>query len=130
VSNLTFFTTSGDFRRQEHKPSGERLLSEFSHYSHAASEIALPLDQLADYLIQVGIEQMVTSVLASQESEVLLSTILQLGRQHPEQVYGYMAEVMLQGKEIIEAKFAALREQMERRIGFVAPKKPEASKDG
>jgi hypothetical protein len=46
-----------------------------------------------------------------------------MGRQHPEQTYGYMADIMLQGKEINEKKLAEFREQMQRRIGFRAPEK-------
>src|SRR5262249_47714050 len=33
VNNLTFFTTCGDFRIQEHKPCGERLLLFFFFFS-------------------------------------------------------------------------------------------------
>lgn len=100
-----------------------KQLSNFRRFSLAASEIELPLHQLADYLVQIGIDQMVTSILAVQDPEVLLSSILQMGRLHPEQTYGYMADVMLQGKEVNQAKLADLREQMNRRIGFNPPEK-------
>jgi hypothetical protein len=106
-----------------------KQLSEFSRFSHAASEVEVPFDQLADYLIQVGIDHMVALVLAQQEAGVLLKTILQMGRQHLEQVCGYMADVMLQGKEINEANLAELREQMGRRIGFATLKAPEAPRN-
>jgi hypothetical protein len=98
-------------------------LSEFSRFSQTASDIDLPLHQLADFLIQVGIDHMVTSILAQHDAEVLLKTILQMGRQHPEQTYGYMADIMLRGKEINEEKLAEFREQMQRRIGFRPPEK-------
>ncbi|HLI64578.1 MAG TPA: hypothetical protein VKV05_14380 [Terriglobales bacterium] len=100
-------------------------LSAFSHFSQAASEMELTLDQLADYLIQFGIDQMVTTIIASQDAELMLKMILQMGRQHPEQTYGYMADVMHVGKEINEAKLAELREQMQRRIGFQPPDQPK-----
>jgi hypothetical protein len=103
-----------------------KQISEFSRFSHAASDIEVPLHQLADYLIQVGIDHMLTSIFAQQDAEVLLKTILQMGRHHPEETYGYMADVMLQGKEINEQILAELREQMERRMGFTPPNKPEA----
>ena len=95
-----------------------KQLSEFRRFSLAASEIDLPLHELADYLIQVGVDHMVTSIFAVQEPSVILASLLQMGRLHPEQTYGYMADVMLLGKEINDAKLAEFREQMQRRIGF------------
>jgi hypothetical protein len=96
-------------------------LSAFRRFSRVASDMDLTLDQLADYLIQFGIDQMVTSIIATQDAELMLKMILQMGRQHPEQTYGYMTDVMHVGKEINETKLAELREQMQRRIGFHVP---------
>jgi len=98
-----------------------KQLSEFAQFSHAASEMELPLNEMADFLIQTGIDHMVTLVLPSQDPEILLKTILQMGRQHPKETYGHMADVMLLGKEINEARLVEMREQMQRRIGFKQP---------
>jgi hypothetical protein len=106
-----------------------KQLSEFARFSRHASDMELPLNQMADLLIQIGIDHMVASVLAPQDVETVLNTILQLGPHHPKETFGYMADVMLRGKEINEAKLAEMREQMQRRIGFKPPNREDNERE-
>ena len=100
-------------------------LAEFERFSAAATDLPMPLAPLADYLIQVGIEHMVTAVLTPQDPETLLSTILQMARHHPEPTFRFLTDILQRGKAINDAQLAEFREQMQRRIGFQPPTKPE-----
>src|SRR5258708_40272192 len=86
-------------------------LCQFSQLSKAASDIDLPLDQLADFLIQSEIDQMLGSILGAQEPGTLLTTILQLGRRHPQPTYGHLVDLLASGKEVNQQKRAEIQEQ-------------------
>jgi hypothetical protein len=95
----------------------------FLQASRAASEIDLTTEQAADYLIQIGIDQIVGVWLRSLDTELLVEDMLRLAREHPPEVYGHLAETMRRGAEEI----ARREKELSRQFGFgQGVKRPEA----
>ena len=94
----------------------------FLEASRAASNIDLPVEQAADYLIQIGIDDMIGQLLRSLEPGALVQEMLRLARNHPAEVYGHMAETMRRGAEEI----AQREEELSRPFGFVTPRRLDA----
>ena len=95
----------------------EQLVA-FLETSRAATGTDLPVEQAADYLIQIGINDMVGNLLRSLDPAALVQDVLRLAREHPTEVYDYIAETMRRGAEEI----ARLEQEASRPLGFVTPR--------
>jgi len=58
---------------------------------------------------------MMADLLGPLDPSILLSSFQQLGRQHPMQTYGYIAEMLKKGAAILQ------QEQLKRKMGFLPP---------
>jgi len=87
-------------------------VAEFKHVIEAVTEEETSFDTCVEVILCQGIDSMLAELLGPLEPATLLSSFQQLGSQHPEQVYGYIAETLMRGGE------ARLRERLKKKFGF------------
>ena len=94
--------------------SGELFtrVSAFKPVVDSLVDEAIPFDEYVALVLGQGIDSMLTDILASVDDATLLRSFQQLGAQHPENVYSFVAETLRRGSA------APSREEARRRLGF------------
>ena len=78
-------------------------------------EVSLDFDKYVELLLRLAPDFILTDVLGRAEPPALIQTIEELARRNPKPVYGYLAEELLQGREIVEEQ---KRAEVKKRLGF------------
>ena len=98
-------------------------VAEFKHVIEAVTEEETYFDTCVEVILCQGIDSMLAELLGPLEPATLLSSFQQLGSQHPEQVYGYIAETIKRGAE------TRPRDKWKRRFGFRIPSDDDDNND-
>jgi hypothetical protein len=77
-------------------------------------ESPVDFDSCMEAVLDRGLQVMLTDVIGTTEPGILLGSINELARRHPETIYGFVAELMAAGAAIE-------RERARKRIGFGPP---------
>lgn len=90
-------------------------LVEFKRVFDTVMDEEISFDEYVETVLLISIDHMLADLMAPLEHSTLVRSFQQLGSEHPEQVYGYVAETLRRGA------YARGREEMKQRAGFVAP---------
>lgn len=98
---------------QVHIPDNlHEKLSEFKQFIEAVLEEPIDLKTSIEIVLNQGIDCMLRDVIEPVDPETLVKSFLQLGAVHPKEVFKFVTETLLRGKEVQE------RERLKRKIGF------------
>ncbi|MEX2120222.1 MAG: hypothetical protein WD847_11565 [Pirellulales bacterium] len=87
-------------------------MSQFKQVVEAVIEDQLEVEPCVEFILDRGIDLILAELLGQIDDRALLTTIQKLGIRHPEQVYGFLAEVCKLGMD--EQK----RQDMRSQFGF------------
>jgi len=96
-------------------------LVEFKRVFDTVMDEEMSFDEYVETVLLISIDHMLADLMAPLEHSTLVRSFQQLGSEHPEQVYGYVAETLRRGA------YARGREEMKQWIGFRA--RPGAGDD-
>jgi len=88
-----------------------KRLAAFKPIVEAVLEEEFDLDSCTEVVLERGLTIMLSDLLGAVEPPVLLASFEQLAAQHPDEVYGFVAETLRTGDAI-------QREQAKERLGF------------
>jgi hypothetical protein len=92
----------------------QKRLEAFKPLLEAVLEEQVSLEFCIQVVLERGLALMLTELIGSLEPHVLLASFQQLAAQHPDAVYGFVAETMKAGAAIE-------RENARHRMGFAPP---------
>jgi hypothetical protein len=90
-------------------------LQAFKPVLEAVIEDEVTFDTCIEVVVGPGLDTMLSDLIGNVEPEVLVASFQQLAAQHPEAVYGFVAETLESGGAAIQ------RQEARRRIGFGPP---------
>lgn len=79
---------------------------------------AMPLDALVEYLLSLALDCVVADLLAGLDQPDVVDVVKTLATRHPDEVYGYLADVLQAGGDVLN------REAFRRRMDFEEPPPP------
>ncbi|MCG2769266.1 MAG: hypothetical protein L6435_12925 [Anaerolineae bacterium] len=93
-------------------------ITQFKQVVEAVLEEPIDFDTYVELLLSRATDCMLADLLGAVDSDTLLASFQQLASKHPASVYGYVAETLKRGQEVIDQK---TRAAMKRKIGFLTP---------
>ena len=88
----------------------------FKQVIEAVLEEPIEKETCTELILRRGIDFMLAELLAPVDQEILVNSFQQLGAAYPKQIYKFVAETLMRGKEVQE------RERLKRLTGFYKEK--------
>jgi hypothetical protein len=81
-------------------------------------EVSLDFDKYVEILLRLAPDFVLSDVLGHADPPALIQTIEELAHRNPKPVYSYLAEELLEGREMVESQ---KRAEVKKRLGFKEP---------